>query len=160
MRHRAGVDWTAELFNGRQSDQQEIDANYFAAEFLAPRAGINAWLERFHPGKVDGETLTRLAVYFGVSPDTMRYRLERAGAITTREKHALADGRVKPGTLGLRPFSDSLEALWTSNAYPRAPRRTVAYAREAREAELIDEREFAGIVGLHEHVETDESWLD
>jgi Zn-dependent peptidase ImmA (M78 family) len=159
MRHRAGVDWTAELFGGRHKDQQEIDANYFAAELLAPRQGILAWLERFHPGRVDGEIVARLAVHFGVSPETMRYRLERCGAISVKQKHPLAAEKVSPRSLGLRPFSDSLEALWVSNSYPRNPRRTVAYAQEARAADLIDDREFAAIAGSHGDVGTDESWL-
>jgi len=163
MNHAEGVDWTNDLF-GPSPDQQEIEANYFAAEFLAPRAGILAWLERTEagsPGKMAAALVVRLAFHFGVSLSTTCFRLERAGAISPREKSRLLEEvrTVEWRALGVQPFNDTLQALWESKAYPRAPRQTVVYAKAARDAKLIDGDEFAAIVGAHGAVLPDESWF-
>jgi Zn-dependent peptidase ImmA (M78 family) len=163
MDHAEGVDWTNDLF-GASRDRQEIEANYFAAEFLAPRAGILAWLERTEvsrPGKIAAETIVRLAFHYGVAFSTTCFRLERAGAISSREKSRLL-GEVKAldwRALGLQPFNDTLQALWNDGAYPRAPRQTVVYAKAAHVAKLIDEEEFAAIVGAHQDAALDDSWF-
>jgi Zn-dependent peptidase ImmA (M78 family) len=166
MDHAEGVDWTSDLFgSSRSRDQQEIEANYFAAELLAPRAGIFAWLERTEidpPGKISVETVMRLAFHYGVAFSTTCYRLERAGAISKLEKARLLQRlgeRPDWRALGLQPFKDTLQALWNDSAYPRAPRQTILYAKAALEALLIDEDEFTAIVGAHKDVELDESWF-
>lgn len=164
MDHAEGVDWTQDLF-GRSRDQQEIEANYFAAEFLAPRAGILAWLERTEidpPGKIAAATVMRLAFHYGVALSTACFRLERAGAISKSEKQRLLDELHRTPdwrALGLQPFNDTLQALCSAGAYPRAPRQTVVYAKAAREAQLIEEDEFTAIVGAHEDALLDESWF-
>ncbi len=162
MDHTEGIDWASDLFAGRSRDPQEVEANYFAAEFLAPRAGILAWLERIEissPRKISAETVARLAFHYGVSLPTTCFRLERAGAISPREKSRLLDEvkTVDWRALGLQPFSDTLQALREGNAYPRVPRQTVVYAKAAQDAKLIDDEEFAAIVGAHDDALLDES---
>jgi Zn-dependent peptidase ImmA (M78 family) len=164
MDHTEGVDWTSDLF-GASRDQQETEANYFAAELLAPRAGILAWLERTEigrPTKITVETVMRLAFHYGIAFSTSCFRLDRAGAISKSEKSRLLDElREKPDwrALGLQPFNDTLQALWNAKSYPRPPRQTILYAKAAREAQLLDEDEFTAIIGAHKDVELDESWF-
>jgi Zn-dependent peptidase ImmA (M78 family) len=161
MDHVEGVDWTSDLF-GRSRNQQEVEANYFAAEFLAPRAGVRAWLERHEisrPAEIVAETVMRLAFHYGVAFSTTCFRLERAGVISAHHKSRLLDEKPDWRAAGVRQFNDSLQSLWHANAYPRAPRQTVVYAMAARDAMLIDEEEFASIVGPHEDAAPDESWF-
>ena len=104
----------------------------------------------------------RVAFHYGVAFPTTCFRLERAGAISPSDKsRLLGELGKKPDwrALGLRQFNDTLQALRDAEAYPRAPRQTVFYAKAAREAQLIDADEFTAIVGAHKDVELDESWF-
>ena len=67
MGHQARVDLASDVF-GAGSSPEEMEANYFAAEFLAPRATVRAWLERRDLGDRASEpsTVARLALAFGI----------------------------------------------------------------------------------------------
>ncbi len=165
MDHVAGVDWTDDLF-GTAADRQEIAANYFAAEFLAPRAGIRAWLERneiSRAARITVEMVMRLAFHYGVAFPTTCFRLERAGAISPGDKsRLLGELRKKPDwrALGLRQFNDTLQTLRDVDTYPRVPRQTVVYAEAALKAQLISKDELTAIVGTHkDDAVLDDSWF-
>lgn len=60
---------------GRTHDPQEVQANAFAAEFLAPAQAVRAWWSAAQPETVDLEVVVRLASDFGISAPAALYRL-------------------------------------------------------------------------------------
>ena len=61
---------------------EETQANAFAAEFVAPRAGIERWLEEHAHPPVNLDLVCRLSVLFGLSAESIRYRLATIGVLT------------------------------------------------------------------------------
>ena len=61
---------------------EETQANAFAAEFVAPRAGIERWLEEHAHPPVNLDLVCRLSVLFGLSAESTRYRLITIGVLT------------------------------------------------------------------------------
>jgi Zn-dependent peptidase ImmA (M78 family) len=142
--HQPRIELVSDVF-GSATDPQEAEANYFAAEFLAPRHGLTTWLEeRAEIGAVGLEAVARIALEFGIAYTTACYRLERAGVITAAEKRRLVTELRSSGGEYARRFSavrlnDSIEGLWRSKDYPRVPRQTATYAERARDEGLIDD---------------------
>ena len=63
--HDAGVAVdTYETLGGRSTDAREVQANAFAAELLAPAAGVRAMLD----GEPTLEDVVRIAARYGISP--------------------------------------------------------------------------------------------
>ena len=60
---------------------EETQANAFAAEFVAPRAGIERWLEQHSGPPVNLDLVCRLSVLFGLSAESIRYRLATVGVL-------------------------------------------------------------------------------
>lgn len=152
MGHQPRVDMSSDVF-GRGRNQQEVEANYFAAEFLAPRPAVIAWLEeRELVDRADEpSTVVQLALQFGIAFPTASYRLERAGAISTRAKQRLVDELRTTGSELARLHAahrlmDTIETLWRRGEYPRLPRQTVSYAEQARAAGLLDDEQYDAIV--------------
>ena len=107
-------------------DPQEIQANAFAGEFLAPRPALDAWLEREGDPKTDLEVVVRAARHFGVSAEVARIRLEQAGRLGGAAKSQILDA-IRAGEhrqlhymLSLGEFHDSLSAI-DAAALPRLP---------------------------------------
>jgi Zn-dependent peptidase ImmA (M78 family) len=150
--HRPRVDLSADLFGGQSRDPQEIEANYFAAEFLAPRSGVVDWLDaRDLRRNVDARAVVRLAFEFGVSFPTACYRLERAGVIGPQAKRRLLEETRGAGKALARQFEhlrlrDTLETFRRAGSYPRAPRQTAEYASRARDEGLIDDETYNAMV--------------
>lgn len=152
MGHQPRVDMSSDVF-GRGRNPQEIEANYFAAEFLTPRPAVIAWLEEHDlvDRAGDPSTVVHLALQFGIAFATASYRLERAGVVSTRAKHRLLDELQRSGPTLARLHAthrlmDTIEMLWRDRKYPRVPRQTVSYAERARAAGLLDDDEFHAIV--------------
>jgi Zn-dependent peptidase ImmA (M78 family) len=152
MGHQPRVDMATDVF-GRGRGQQEIEANYFAAEFLAPRPAVLAWLEEHEliDRAQEPSTVVQLGLQFGMSFPAVSYRLERAGAVSTRAKQRLLDevGRTGSDLARLHAahrLMDTIETLWRGSDYPHLPRRTVSYAEQARASGLLDEEEYRAIV--------------
>lgn len=152
MGHQARVDLASDVF-GAGSSLEEVEANYFAAEFLAPRATVRAWLERRDLGDRASEpsTVAQLALAFGVSLPTACFRLERAGLIRSSEKRRLlAEVSANPQLLikqhAPHRLVDGLHAIWLRRGYPRIPRQTAVYAAQALGGGLLDDDEYAAIV--------------
>ena len=150
--HQPRVDMSTDLFD-RGRNSQEVEANYFAAELLAPRPAVMAWLEEHELASCADEptTVVQLALQFGIAFPTASYRLERAGAISTRAKHRLVEELRAVGGDLVRVYAahrlmDTIETLWRGGQYPRSPRQTVAYAERARAAGLLDDEQFNAIV--------------
>ena len=155
MGHQPRVDLAADVF-GRGRNPQEVEANYFAAELLAPRPAVMSWLEEHElvAAADQASTVVQLALVFGIAFPTTCFRLERAGAISSRAKERLlaelAGGSNLSAELLQRykghRLTDSLEALADAGAYPRTPSKTVEYAETARAKGLLDEEEYRAIV--------------
>ena len=67
---------SAEVLAGRTRDGREVQANAFAAEFLAPRDGVAELLD----GEPDLEAVVRIAARFGLSSIAALNRLGTLGA--------------------------------------------------------------------------------
>lgn len=76
--------------------QREVEANSFAAEFLAPEAGVRAFAAARQIDDWDIDHLVQLAAYFKISNESARYRLEDAGLLATQEKRIL-DAAIAAG---------------------------------------------------------------
>jgi Zn-dependent peptidase ImmA (M78 family) len=81
--HEAGVAVdSVSMLGGITSDSREVQANAFAAEFLAPRAGVEALVDR-DPGLED---IVRIAAHFGVSAIAALFRLRTLGLTSRFER--------------------------------------------------------------------------
>jgi len=69
------------FFTGEESNSEEMFCNAYAAQLLAPDAGIANWLaeHQIAPSDLSPETVQWLASDFGVSFKAMTYRLQNAG---------------------------------------------------------------------------------
>ena len=81
--HRPMIDTEDDIFDG--SATREVEANAFAAEFLAPEAGVRSWVRtRVAPGAaLTLEDVVRLAHYFRISAQSARFRLDAIAAISS-----------------------------------------------------------------------------
>lgn len=154
MDHPAHVDKVDELFGRGASTAEpiEVEANYFAAEFLAPRQAVLAWLETHAVDAViDADVVARIALTFGVAMNTVCFRLEAAGAITSQTKWALVTAlKSKSSDLARKHQGerrpDALDDWMGRRAYPRLPDQLVSLAKRALDAELLDQEEFDEMV--------------
>ena len=72
----------------------ETQANAFAAEFLAPKAGILRHLAELGDPPIELEAVVRLAARFGTSCEAMRYRLWTCEVIDDEQHAARLDERA------------------------------------------------------------------
>jgi hypothetical protein len=144
------VDLSDWVFRNPVNLPEEIEANYFAAEFLAPRNGVAAWLDEhglIDPLTADG--VAQVAMYYGVSFPTAVYRLDMAGELSRAKKEALLEELGRRGSElarlhGELARADSLDMIRAAG-YPRVPEATLRFARQARALDLIDQDELASI---------------
>lgn len=64
-----------------QSTAREVEANAFAAEFLAPQFAVRSYADARGVSDWDLSELVQLAFYFRISAQSARYRLEDAGLL-------------------------------------------------------------------------------
>jgi Zn-dependent peptidase ImmA (M78 family) len=152
MGHQPRVELSSELF-GSTRDPQEVEANYFAAELLAPRAAITGWLEDrdLVAEAAAPDTAAQLALEFGIAFPTAAYRLERVGAIGPTAKQRLVEELFSQAAALVNRHAshrlrDTIQSLAEGGSYPRMPKHTLLYATEARAADLLDEEEYDAIV--------------
>jgi len=93
----------------------EVEANHFAAEFLAPRRAVRAWAQRAGVGVVGLDHVVGLAAAFGMSAQAARIRLESAGVLRDRARVDRLDREIAEGQhwalaahLGLRDLDDGI----------------------------------------------------
>jgi Zn-dependent peptidase ImmA (M78 family) len=96
--HRLGhrdlkiIDSTADLAGGAPAgDWREVEANAFAAEFLAPAAGVRAWWDGDGRRAADLEAVCRLAAAFGTSAQVAAIRLRTLELVEPRRGRRLQD---------------------------------------------------------------------
>jgi Zn-dependent peptidase ImmA (M78 family) len=90
---------TVETLSGFTSNPYEIQANAFAAEFLAPRDGMKQRFRR-EPGLDD---VVRVATDYGVSAIVVVYRLKQLRLASPERIARLQGGRGRPPRRALRP---------------------------------------------------------
>jgi Zn-dependent peptidase ImmA (M78 family) len=123
MGHSTVVDKQA-MIGGVQRDPNEVAANAFAAEFLMPKEGTNAWAAEHVGGRVTLEHVVVFANEYGVSPQAARYAFQAAGILADRERREQLDAEIAEDLhielasyLGLQPLEDRL-----AEAVRRLPR--------------------------------------
>jgi Zn-dependent peptidase ImmA (M78 family) len=155
MEHEPRVESVERMWSGR--DAQEVQANYFAGAFLAPRQAVRNWADRHEHLPVDLELVVRLGAFFGTSAEASRIRLETAGVIgsadSMRLKARIADNEHYGmlAALGLSGFADGLSRLKRDveegrRALPRLPAVLVATARRARDEDLLEEEDLGRVL--------------
>lgn len=80
---------TFTTLGGKATDSREVQANAFAAELLAPAAGVAAMVDGVEPGLED---VVRLAASFGTSTIAALYRLNSLGLCGHYEELVAAIG--------------------------------------------------------------------
>jgi Zn-dependent peptidase ImmA (M78 family) len=138
-------------------DSQEVQANYFAGAFLAPRQAVRNWSERHSDLPDDLELVVRMGAFFGISAEASCIRLGLAGVIgkadSQRLKRRIAD-REHHGVLsalGLTAQADSLSRLASEvqageRTLPRLPVALVRDAQEANATGLLDDEDLATVL--------------
>ncbi len=154
MRHSPRVESVAGMAS---KDPQEVEANYFAGAFLAPRQAVRNWSEH-HPELSSLELAVRVGAFFGISAEASRIRLELAGVIGPAEgrqiKRQIAAGEHREvfAALGLTPAADALSRLARDvqageRTLPRLPLVLVRGAREANAQGLLDDEDLTALLG-------------
>jgi Zn-dependent peptidase ImmA (M78 family) len=150
--HEGGLDYIRDMFGsvGKQSPR-EIQADGFAAEFLAPIAGVRGWLMRVGEPDISLETVVRLACFFHVSAEAALYRLQsalRLPNVAVQPLKAAIDADEHKSVakrLGLKEHEDTLSRAAGDNL-PRFPRATVNQAATAYERGLLKVDQIAALL--------------
>lgn len=149
LKHDTVIDRGEDIF-GRSSDPQEVQANYFAGEFLAPRPAVASWLEAHGDPPIDLTVIVQFAARFGLSAKAARVRFETARLIDRKQAAAL-DREIEAGhhkeierELHLAPVADT---LWATNQLPRIPQSMERRARRLYSVGLMDVEELAQRTG-------------
>jgi Zn-dependent peptidase ImmA (M78 family) len=154
--HGGIVDLQTDIYGGGTSRRppEEIEANYFASEFLAPVQAVRNWVDARGVEVFDLATVVRVGTYFGISAEAALIRLEEAdvlpntrtrnelaAAITDKKHHGLRE------RLGLATVDDTLSWFHLKQGETRVPRPVFARAKNAWEAGLVDLDRLARTIG-------------
>lgn len=155
--HLPVVDKTEAIF-GKTTNLDEIQARYFAGEFLLPRPALESWLERHQLEQLDLEVVVRLAAAFGVSALTARVRLEICERISKTHARAL-DVEIDASEhlrlhrrLGLEDTVDRLAQA--RGDLPRLPSVMREYGFKALELGFVEVERLADALGR------DSAWVE
>ena len=150
--HAGSVDYTSDVFGDGRRPPSEIQADGFAAEFLAPADGVRRWLGAVGEPRNDLETVVRLADHFHISTEAALYRLQVARHLTKGKYEPIkAQIREHEHTtlcrrLGLGDFEDTLSRAVAK--LPRLPRATVNQAAAAFERGLLTVDQIAQLLDI------------
>ncbi len=149
--HLPVVDKTEAIFGNKITNLDEIQASYFAGEFLLPKAALESWLERHRPESIDLEVVARLAAAFGVSAMTARVRLEICGQVAKSQARIL-DTAISAGEhsrlhrrLGLEDTYDRIAQ--GEGDLPRLPSIMQQYGFKALEQGFVEVERLADALG-------------
>lgn len=155
--HLPVVDKTEAIF-GKTTNLEEIQARYFAGEFLLPKPALESWLERHHPESIDLGFVVRLAAAFGVSAMTARVRLEICERVGKAQARVL-DAAINAGEhsrlhrrLGLQDTYDRLAQA--QKDLPRLPSMMQEYGFRALEQGFVEVERLADALGR------DRAWVE
>ena len=77
--------------------EDEVDANQFAAEFIAPQEAVESFVESLADASPSLELVCRVSNHFAVSAQMARIRLETCGIITDRRVNGELDEQIFTG---------------------------------------------------------------
>src|SRR5579871_982818 len=148
-------------------DQQEVEANYFAGAFLAPRQAIRNWAERHPEAPLGLELVVRVGAFFGLSAEAARIRLELAGIVDQRQgaglkkQIAASEHRGLLTQLGLTDKADALSQLRDDvearrRTLPRMPAVLVRDASRAHTRGLLSSEDLHTLLRGELPIERDE----
>lgn len=145
------MDSSANVF-GRPTAVRERRANAFAAEFLAPLAAVQRWMQAHPESDVSLVTVVALASWFRVSAQTALYRLSAARLVGAKTVHAL-ERAIQSGEHTrvarrhqIADLPDQLSQIHDSGT-PRLPSRLWADAVTGYERGLLTPERIAAAVG-------------
>lgn len=150
MGHGGSIDYDDDVLGSSRRPPREVQADGFAAEFLAPLDGVSTWLNLVGNPPLSLETAVRLAHHFHVSAKTALYRLQAAWRLTKGKYQPLDDaidrGEHLPiaARLGLEPCNDTLDRA--RGSLPRLPRATLTHAANAYERGLLSLEQIAQLL--------------
>jgi Zn-dependent peptidase ImmA (M78 family) len=138
-------------FKADQTNPAEVDANYFAAEFLAPAAAITAWMEARSEPEVELSLVVHLALDFGISAEVARIRLEATRFLANPRRRSELKTAIRGGEhralmfrLGLTELQDTIAEA--QDELPRLPARLRTGAIAAYESGMLDVERLAGLL--------------
>lgn len=130
-------------FSAKATHPDEVQANYFASEFLAPAPAVSAWMEARGEPEVTLDIVVELAVAFGISAQAARIRLEVARYLPTVKQRNELDLLIRDGEhraliyrLGLHELSDIISE--SRDSLPRVPQALRAKALKGYQDALLD----------------------
>lgn len=149
--HAGSVDYTSDVDGSGRRPPAEVQADGFAAEFLAPEAGVRQWLVAVGDPDSGLSTVVRLADYFHISAEAALYRLQAARFLKKSDYEPVL-ARIRGGEhkelacrLGLgEEFEDTLGRAFGS--LPRLPRETLNQAATAFERGLLTVEQVARLL--------------
>jgi Zn-dependent peptidase ImmA (M78 family) len=150
--HAGSVDFTTDVFGEGRKPPAEVQADGFAAEFLAPVDGVRRWLGAVGEPADDLTTVVRLADYFHISAEAALYRLQVARRLK-KGKYEPIKAQIREcehtalsRRLGLGEFEDTLSRAAAN--LPRLPRATVTQAATAYERGLLSVNQIATLLEI------------
>lgn len=154
MGHGGSVDYDDNVLGSSRRAPREVQADGFAAEFMAPLDGVGTWLNLMHGPALSLETVARLAHHFHVSATAALYRLQAAWRLS-KSKYQPLEAAIDRGEhhelakrLGLLPHADTLARA--SGRLPRLPRATLTYGVNAYERGLLTVEQIAALLQVDE----------
>jgi Zn-dependent peptidase ImmA (M78 family) len=143
LNHRGSLDLEKDLGSFSSSrPPREVQANWFAAEFLLPLDALQRWMEsRAFPEEDSLETVVRLSCSFGISPRVALYRLNKGRFLTHAAKSSLearidaSEHREMIRRLGIEELSDTLSRA--NQRLPRMPEPMTEYAARGYQRGLL-----------------------
>jgi Zn-dependent peptidase ImmA (M78 family) len=77
--------------------EDEVDANQFAAEFIAPQEAVESFVESLTDASPSLELVCRVSNHFAVSAQMARIRLETCGIVSDRRVNGELDEQIAAG---------------------------------------------------------------
>ncbi len=155
--HTGSVDYTSDVDGSGRKPPVEAQADGFAAEFLAPEAGVRQWLAAVGDPPSDLGTVVRLADYFHIGAEAALYRLQAARYLKKRDYESILtriqghQHKALAQRLGLRDeLGDALAGA--VGALPRLPRETLNQAATAFERGLLTVQQVAQLLEIEPEV--------
>ena len=149
LRHRGSFDRVADLAAGAGSPA-EVQANHFAAEFLAPKNAVTNWIEARDDDPAALTTVLKLSHAFRVSASVALYRLSRCRFLGPAAVHRLEEA-ISRGEhtslerrLALRESPDTMSLIVS---YPRIPQSMFLNAAAVYENGLLPLERLAELTG-------------
>ncbi len=135
MGHGGSVDYEENVLGSSRRAPREVQADGFAAEFMAPLDGVGTWLNLMHGPALSLETVVRLAHHFHVSATAALYRLQAVWRLS-KSKYEPLEAAIDRGEhhelakrLGLEPHADTLARACETCRACRARRSLMASTR-------------------------------